>query len=151
MLVVRTSLYHQSAQPLSDCTYVGPAFYWAAVKLNLAAVCRLCERQTKSGGLNGRPEKLQDVCYSWWCLTALSILDRLHWIDRDALSSFILQCQVCSSSCLVPRARINAVTADCIYLALHSCQPFSIMQIMSTLKHMCGGCGDDACMCHDAG
>ena len=58
---------------------------------------RLCERQTRSGGLNGRPEKLQDVCYSWWCLSALSILDRLHWIDRDALSSFILQCQVRSA------------------------------------------------------
>lgn len=55
---------------------------------------RLCERQTKSGGLNGRPEKLQDVCYSWWCLSALAILDRLHWIDRDALCAFILQCQV---------------------------------------------------------
>ena len=55
--------------------------------------CRLAERQTRSGGLNGRPEKLQDVCYSWWCLSALAILGRLHWIDRDALSAFILQCQ----------------------------------------------------------
>lgn len=26
-----------------------------------AYACRLCERQTRSGGLNGRPEKLQDV------------------------------------------------------------------------------------------
>ena len=25
------------------------------------AACRLCERQTPSGGLNGRPQKLQDV------------------------------------------------------------------------------------------
>lgn len=25
----------------------------------------LCERQTSVGGLNGRPEKLPDVCYSW--------------------------------------------------------------------------------------
>ncbi|KAL6573396.1 Geranylgeranyl transferase type-2 subunit beta 1 [Orobanche hederae] len=25
----------------------------------------LCERQVKDGGLNGRPEKLPDVCYSW--------------------------------------------------------------------------------------
>lgn len=56
--------------------------------------CRLCERQTKSGGLNGRPEKLQDVCYSWWCLSALSILGRLHWIDQQALTDFILDCQV---------------------------------------------------------
>ena len=33
----------------------------------LVTVCRwLSERQTKSGGLNGRPEKLPDVCYSWY-------------------------------------------------------------------------------------
>ena len=36
----------------------------------------LCERQTPSGGLNGRPEKLQDVCYTWWCLSAMHILNR---------------------------------------------------------------------------
>ena len=59
-----------------------------------APTCRLCERQTKSGGLNGRPEKLQDVCYSWWCLSALSILGRLHWIDQQSLTDFILDCQV---------------------------------------------------------
>ncbi|KXZ55441.1 hypothetical protein GPECTOR_3g90 [Gonium pectorale] len=53
----------------------------------------LSERQTKSGGLNGRPEKLQDVCYSWWCLSCLSILGRLHWIDCSALTAFILECQ----------------------------------------------------------
>ena len=54
---------------------------------------RLAERQTASGGLNGRPEKLQDVCYSWWCLSALSILGKLHWIDQDKLKDFILDCQ----------------------------------------------------------
>jgi len=54
---------------------------------------RLAERQTSSGGLNGRPEKLQDVCYSWWCLSALSILGKLHWIDQDKLKDFILDCQ----------------------------------------------------------
>jgi hypothetical protein len=54
----------------------------------------LAERQTRSGGLNGRPEKLQDVCYSWWCLSCLSILGRLEWIDTRALTRFILWCQV---------------------------------------------------------
>jgi geranylgeranyl transferase type-2 subunit beta len=34
----------------------------------------LCERQLPSGGLNGRPEKLPDVCYSWWVLSALAVL-----------------------------------------------------------------------------
>jgi prenyltransferase beta subunit len=53
----------------------------------------LAERQTPSGGLNGRPEKLQDVCYSWWCLSCLAILGRLHWIDQAALARFILWCQ----------------------------------------------------------
>lgn len=46
-----------------------------------------------AGGLNGRPEKLQDVCYSWWCLSSLSCLGRLHWIDGPRLARFILECQ----------------------------------------------------------
>lgn len=37
----------------------------------------LSERQCDSGGLNGRPEKQADVCYSWWILSALSILGRV--------------------------------------------------------------------------
>ena len=32
--------------------------------------------------LSGRPEKLPDVCYSWWVLSSLSIIGRLHWIDK---------------------------------------------------------------------
>lgn len=47
----------------------------------------LCERQLPSGGLNGRPEKLPDVCYSWWVLSTLTILNRLHWIDKKRLVS----------------------------------------------------------------
>merc|ERR1712168_969537 len=53
----------------------------------------LAERQLPSGGLNGRPEKLPDVCYSWWVLSALSVLGRLSWIDSDALTRFILASQ----------------------------------------------------------
>ncbi|XP_049963725.1 geranylgeranyl transferase type-2 subunit beta isoform X2 [Schistocerca serialis cubense] len=53
----------------------------------------LCERQLPSGGLNGRPEKLPDVCYSWWVLSSMSMLGRLHWVDRDALIRFVLACQ----------------------------------------------------------
>lgn len=45
----------------------------------------LCERQLPSGGLNGRPEKLPDVCYSWWVLSSLSILGRLHWVDGESI------------------------------------------------------------------
>jgi len=53
----------------------------------------LSERQCDGGGLNGRPEKQSDVCYSWWILSSLSILGRVSWIDGDNLSEFILQCQ----------------------------------------------------------
>jgi len=54
----------------------------------------LSERQLENGGLNGRPEKLEDVCYSWWVLSSLAMIDRLHWIDGKKLSAFILRCQV---------------------------------------------------------
>ncbi|KAF4123888.1 geranylgeranyl transferase type-2 subunit beta [Geosmithia morbida] len=53
----------------------------------------LSERQLPCGGLNGRPEKREDVCYSWWVLSSLVIIGRDHWIDRDGLIRFILQCQ----------------------------------------------------------
>lgn len=53
----------------------------------------LAERQLPSGGLNGRPEKLPDVCYSWWVLASLAILGRLHWIDKDKLTQFVLASQ----------------------------------------------------------
>ena len=52
--------------------------------------CRLSERQTESGGLQGRPEKLQDVCYSWWALSSLTIMRKQHWINLEALTRFVL-------------------------------------------------------------
>ena len=30
----------------------------------------------------GRPEKLPDVCYSWWVLSSLKMIGRLHWISK---------------------------------------------------------------------
>ena len=53
----------------------------------------LAERQCDSGGLNGRPEKQADVCYSWWILSALSIMGRVSWINTYKLGQFILNCQ----------------------------------------------------------
>ena len=53
----------------------------------------LSERQCDSGGLNGRPEKQADVCYSWWILSSLAILGKVHWIDTKQLTKFILECQ----------------------------------------------------------
>jgi len=53
----------------------------------------LCERQTPGGGLNGRPQKEADVCYSWWVLSSLRMLRRSEWVDGEALRRFILCCQ----------------------------------------------------------
>ncbi|KAJ7742446.1 rab geranylgeranyltransferase [Mycena maculata] len=53
----------------------------------------LAERQLPNGGLNGRPEKLEDVCYSFWVLSAMSILNKVAWIDSEKLTSFILSSQ----------------------------------------------------------
>lgn len=58
----------------------------------------LSERQVEKGGLNGRPEKLEDVCYSWWVMSSMAMIDRLHWIDADKLSAFILRCQASITS-----------------------------------------------------
>ncbi|XP_062118417.1 geranylgeranyl transferase type-2 subunit beta 1-like [Humulus lupulus] len=52
----------------------------------------LCERQVKSGGLNGRPETLPDVCYSWWVLSSLIMINGVHWINKEKLVKFILDC-----------------------------------------------------------
>ena len=63
----------------------------------------LSERQLKNGGLNGRPEKLEDVCYSWWVVSSLAMIGKVHWIDGNKLVEFILKCQV-SMSQVVPGA-----------------------------------------------
>lgn len=38
----------------------------------------------------GRPEKLPDVCYSWWVLASLKIIGKLHWIDKVKLRRLML-------------------------------------------------------------
>ncbi|KAI6247116.1 Geranylgeranyl transferase type-2 subunit beta [Erysiphe necator] len=53
----------------------------------------LSERQVDGGGLNGRPEKLEDVCYSWWVGCSLTMIGKIHWIDGKKLAEFILRCQ----------------------------------------------------------
>ncbi|EEY64417.1 geranylgeranyl transferase type-2 subunit beta [Phytophthora infestans T30-4] len=53
----------------------------------------LCERQCDSGGLNGRPEKQADVCYSWWNISSLIMIGKLDWISKEKLIQFILACQ----------------------------------------------------------
>lgn len=34
------------------------------------------------------------VCYSFWVLSSLAILRRIHWIDAQALINFVLSAQV---------------------------------------------------------
>lgn len=53
----------------------------------------LCERQLPCGGFNGRPDKVEDVCYSWWVLSSLSMMGYVSWIDGGKLTQFILECQ----------------------------------------------------------
>jgi geranylgeranyl transferase type-2 subunit beta len=81
----------------------------------------LSERQLPNGGLNGRPEKLEDVsfcahdcpavflilclqvCYSFWVSSALSILNKLTWIDSSKLEAFILSAQNTESGGIADR------------------------------------------------
>ena len=72
----------------------------------------LSERQLANGGLNGRPEKLEDVCYSWFVLSSLVVIDRLHWIDAEKLTHFILQCQVRSNSSTLTIIDVRAGLGD---------------------------------------
>lgn len=78
----------------------------------------LATRQTKTGGFNGRPEKLPDLCYSWWVLSSLYTVNEslqreggfhsnlinnkknnpnknnlLTGINTQKLEEFILSCQ----------------------------------------------------------
>ena len=53
----------------------------------------LSERQCDSGGLNGRPEKQADVCYSWWIISSLDMMDKVNWINTSKLVEYILNCQ----------------------------------------------------------
>lgn len=66
-------------------------------KVDLIDTSRLLQwlafRQTSTGGLNGRPQKSEDVCYSWWILASLAILEAVDCIDAKALHEFILKCQ----------------------------------------------------------
>ncbi|WVF66279.1 hypothetical protein IAT40_001019 [Kwoniella sp. CBS 6097] len=45
------------------------------------------------GGFQGRPGKLEDVCYSFWCGGAISILGQGTLINKQADRSFLLSAQ----------------------------------------------------------
>ena len=44
-------------------------------------------------GMQGRPNKLEDTCYSYWIGGTLKILGCDHLLDNDALKEFVMGCQ----------------------------------------------------------
>jgi geranylgeranyl transferase type-1 subunit beta len=44
-------------------------------------------------GMQGRPNKNEDTCYSYWIGGALRLLQSDNLLDKDALTSFVLSCQ----------------------------------------------------------
>lgn len=54
-------------------------------------------------GFNGRPNKEQDTCYSFWIGACLVMLDHYKFIEQDGLVEFVLQAQEESGGlCKVP-------------------------------------------------
>ncbi|PHJ25330.1 prenyltransferase and squalene oxidase repeat-containing protein [Cystoisospora suis] len=55
----------------------------------------LTGRQVRGSGMNGRPGKDPDSCYTWWVLATASILgvDIHSMFDTAALEKFVLTCQ----------------------------------------------------------
>lgn len=53
----------------------------------------LCRQQSLQGGFNGRIEKLEDVCYSFWCGASMQILDIHHLISVPNDVEWLLSCQ----------------------------------------------------------
>ncbi|KAK5100768.1 Rab geranylgeranyltransferase [Exophiala xenobiotica] len=103
-------------------------------RLDLANLDRLgawlSERQLPNGGLNGRPEKLEDVCYSWWVLSSLAMIDKVHWIDKTKLTNFILRCQVTMHE---SRSRTTLISIDRIPSKVAFLTGLAIWLMYSTL------------------
>ena len=45
------------------------------------------------GGMQGRPNKVEDTCYSYWIGGTLRLLGCDHLLDTEALTRFVLSCQ----------------------------------------------------------
>jgi geranylgeranyl transferase type-2 subunit beta len=52
-------------------------------------------------GLLDQAPLISQVCYSFWVLSALSILKKVPWIDAEKLTEFILSAQVCAQILMV--------------------------------------------------
>ena len=45
------------------------------------------------GGMQGRPNKAEDTCYSYWIGGTLQLLQRHHLLDHRALCDYVFSCQ----------------------------------------------------------
>lgn len=45
------------------------------------------------GGMQGRPNKLEDTCYSYWIGGTLCLLGKLQLLEETTLSEYVLTCQ----------------------------------------------------------
>jgi geranylgeranyl transferase type-1 subunit beta len=44
-------------------------------------------------GMQGRPNKAEDTCYSYWIGGTLCLLEQEHLLDQDRLRNYVLSCQ----------------------------------------------------------
>jgi geranylgeranyl transferase type-1 subunit beta len=44
-------------------------------------------------GMQGRPNKAEDTCYSYWIGGTLCLLEKEHLLDQDRLRNYVLSCQ----------------------------------------------------------
>lgn len=49
----------------------------------------LAHRQQPTGGFNGRPNKLEDTCYSFWVIAALATLGHIDLVDHKRAREFL--------------------------------------------------------------
>ena len=45
------------------------------------------------GGMQGRPNKAEDTCYSYWIGGTLALLDKEHLLDQERLCHYVMTCQ----------------------------------------------------------
>ncbi|MCL4145270.1 UNVERIFIED_CONTAM: hypothetical protein GTU68_055290 [Idotea baltica] len=50
-------------------------------------------QHSEEGGLQGRPNKPADTCYSFWVGATLKLLDSFHYLDHKPLIQFVLSTQ----------------------------------------------------------
>ena len=55
--------------------------------------------EDNNAGMQGRPNKLQDMCYSYWIGGAMHILAESHLLDGWALREYVLLCALSESLC----------------------------------------------------